>query len=345
MVIMICPGQEDALLRVATYHRRDFDLVVIRSPPREHAPVLPFIAQPFPTAPTSTLGTLGRLPAEIMAAICLFLDIHSCFQFRQVSRSARILVSGLPEYRHVAHHALEALRTVLRTRLAPHFNFRALYRLLCSTECQQCGSFGGFLFLPTAVRCCFQCLERSPQLGLLSLTHLAGASGISPARLRRLVPVLRTIPGLYSMQETSRQKRLHLVPNIVACEALKGLGIGPGKLRAAVPQSVNPGIDIVQRCMAATAFPSLDRASGQVEHGISCKGCQAAVEGDNAEEEDYDRRDWAYSRKGFLGHFQSCAEAQRLWINSCAGTVAFDEPEFTRRGGFLNELDSQGHPR
>lgn len=343
MAITICPDQEDALLRVATYHRRDFDLVVIRSPLREHAPVLPFIAQPFPTAPTSNPGTLGRLPAELMTAICLFLDIQSCFQFRQVSRWARILVSGLPEYRHVAHHALEALRAVLRTGLAPHFNFGALYRLLCSTECQQCGSFGGFLFLPTAARCCFQCLEHSPQLGLSSLSHVAGASGISPARLCRLVPVLRTISGFYGMQE--RQKRLHLVPNIVTREALKGLGIAPGKLRAAVPQSVHPAIDVVQRFMAATVFPSLDRASGQVEHGISCKGCQVAVEGDNPEEEAYDRRDLAYSRRGFLGHFQSCAEAQRLWMDSCAGTRAFDEPEFTRRGGFLDEPDSEGHPR
>ncbi|KAK3307222.1 uncharacterized protein B0T15DRAFT_395441 [Chaetomium strumarium] len=344
---MAIPKQEDALLRVAAYRRRDLEFSVLHSLPEVHEPVLPSIARAFATAPVSSLGalTFHRLPTEILALICLFLDVRACFRFRQVNRAARALVSGLVEYRTVVYHGLEALRAILRTRLDPHFTFRDLYQSLCSSKCQPCGAFGGFLFLPTAVRCCFKCLRNSPQLALLDFARLPTIPSlrkatffrtprVTPGVLRRLMPVLQTMSVYrYCTKNGPQHRRIDLVPAVVASEVLKGLGATSAdlekchwKMRAYPYQG--DGLSI--RYMAATAFPFLDRVSGRVEYGVSCRGCYVAAMA-HGSEQNFDCSDRVYSRKGFLDHFQSCPEAQRLWTGSCEGTVVLDGAELTTK--------------
>jgi hypothetical protein len=226
--------------------------------------------------------------------------------------------------------------------MATHLTVSDLYHPLCTMKCAMCGSFGGFLFLPTAKRCCFTCIESSPDLHVVTLSALSKASGISPNRLRRLLPIFQTIPGVYSINEKRCNKRLNLVAREAALKTLRTLGVGRCPPNAILEP---PGYYAVLRCMASTAFPYLDRATTEVQDGISCKGCQVAVEAASGNLAAYDRRDQAYSRKGFLDHFQSCTGAQSLWSASCGGTVAFDEPELTKRRGFLSELDCNGYPR
>ena len=94
MAVEIGPGQEDAILQVASYHCHDYDLAVIRSAPHEHIPIRTSIAQPFPTSPLSSLGALSAFPVEIVAVICLSMDVTSVFRFRQVNRLARNIASS-----------------------------------------------------------------------------------------------------------------------------------------------------------------------------------------------------------------------------------------------------------
>ena len=92
--------------------------------------------------------------------------------------------------------------------------------------------------------------------------------------------------------------------------------------------------------MATCGIPYLDTATGMVEVGLSCKGCQVLLEealftNKRRSTTPYIRRDAVYSREGFLEHFRRCEGAQALWASSKGGTVPFEEPAFTKQGGFL----------
>lgn len=341
MTVAINPNQYADVLRVAAYHRRDFDVIVVHSDPRQQSMVQPFISEPFLNPALATLGTLRHLPNEVLVEICSYLDALSSFRLRQVNRRARQVVSGLPAYRDLSKYGSEGLRTALRTGIAGWLLVSDLYRVLCTAECSQCGFFGPLLFLPTVERCCYRCLESSPNYRIISLSALSKVSGVSQSRLRQLVPVLRTIPGKYDIFRNYYKKRLNLVAERAVLQRLTSLGIQ----HLSTTISELRGGSTAFRCMMATAFPSLDRMSSNVQDGVSCKGCQAALETKSRENSNtmvpYELRDRSYSREKFLIHFESCEEAQKLWQASNVGTISVKEPACTRNSGFISRLEEE----
>lgn len=96
--------------------------------------------------------------------------------------------------------------------------------------------------------------------------------------------------------------------------------------------------------MGSCALPYYDKLNGVVEHGMSCAGCQLALEkdiiGTKGEKWASEARDKLYARNGFLEHFRWCEQAQLLWRSSCEGTTRPTElSEAVRRGGFFNNRD------
>jgi hypothetical protein len=87
--------------------------------------------------------------------------------------------------------------------------------------------------------------------------------------------------------------------------------------------------------MVSTAFPYPDRTTGQVDHGLMCKGCHFRRTF---------RAHCTYTKREFLRHFRACPRARVFWEASRGGTVEFGEPEVTKRGGTL-DLYSNGIPR
>ncbi|KAJ3532158.1 hypothetical protein NM208_g8563 [Fusarium decemcellulare] len=331
----------DARIKVCAYHRRDFDLVVIRSRPHEMQPVLSSLQTPFGTPSACGLGRLDRLPAEIISIILHHLDLLSHFRFRQLNRRARVLSTHLSprEYGPVLKHGPEGFRGLLRARLAQHFNITDLYSQLTRSRCELCGLFGGFLFLPTLTRCCFSCISLAPELSVLSLSYLATITSISAKRLDRLLEMkLHTVAGCYSIMDGRAGRPKVLMARQSALKTLRAklgtVNLAPVKLSHVYQES--------QRYMTATAFPYYDPETGEVDRGLSCKGCQIH------QEESFGSlrgRDHVFSRSDFLAHFPTCPEARRLWNESRGGTMPVDEPEFTRRGGYFQELGHDGLPR
>ena len=87
-------NHDDAIVRVASYHRRDFNLAVIHSnstitPPEST------LFESFTRDSVSTLGHLEVLPAEILTNISLLLDLQSAFQFSHVNTRAKDLIAGI----------------------------------------------------------------------------------------------------------------------------------------------------------------------------------------------------------------------------------------------------------
>lgn len=336
--------QADAVLRVAAYNRLDFKFALIGSPSSEHRPIRTSIVEAFPSSATANIGLLERLPTELVWKVCAALDVRSCFRLRQTNRRVRQYVSGMYEYRTVARHALESLWAVLRTGLSPRVTISALYQALCTRGCQICGAeFGGFLFLLTVTRCCFNCIESSSRLDLVSLADVAKGAGVSSYTLQRRLPALRTLPGTYTVERHTWNMRSWAVSCEQATDALTMFGVSRDSAA-----SFLSGVSKMreERYMASTPLPLFHRATAQVEHGVCCKGCrialedklygQMAVQGLDDESVDlWNRSDQLYSRQGYLNHFPTCPQSINLWRSSQGGTVAVDEPEFTRRRGYM----------
>ncbi|KAF5697248.1 hypothetical protein FMUND_15480 [Fusarium mundagurra] len=122
---------------------------------------------------TPNLGILARLPQELLESIVLQLDIDSYRRFRQVSRRARYLSTAITTYLRVLRHAPDALNALRRTDLSGHVSYSDIYTALTTTKCAFCGQFGDFLFLPTAKRCCFECLRKSPETALVNEARIS----------------------------------------------------------------------------------------------------------------------------------------------------------------------------
>lgn len=132
------------------------------------------------------------------------------------------------------------------------------------------------------------------------------------------------------MDETPRRRRIRIV---ATSHVIKTRDRRQDKENKSVAFYDIPKNDFL-RFMAVTALPFLDMANGHIQSGLCCKSCQVALEkgliGSKGELTAFAARDYVNSREGFLKHFRWCAEAQKLWVASEGGTLAVEEPEFTR---------------
>lgn len=320
-------NESDDILRVASYHRRDYDYAVIAANWAQHDTVRLSLFQMVRTSGNSGLGRLQRLPLELLSCICLSLDVQSAWHFHHTCRGARELMASIPQYRQVGEHAHACLWALLRSGLAPHIAISTLHSALSTELCLVCGSFGGFVFLPTAARCCLYCLESAPAFRIISLHSLCKAAGGLAAGLRKSYPVLRSIPGTYSSEAKRYVRRRYLVSGHHALAFPRQNEEEDARtMLETLPDS--PAL----RCMAATRLPYVSRVTGAAQLGRCCKGCQIAMEA-NPCDENFSRRERLYSRDGFLDHFQDCEEAKALWLSSEGGIAVVTEPEWTRLGG------------
>lgn len=330
----------DAIVRVCSYHRRDFDLVVVRSRPHDMEPVQASLQAPFETSPAGKLSNLERLPTELMWMVLRELDVRSLFDLRQASRQTRILATGLLEYGLVSKHGLEGLRGVLRAGLARYFTISDLYQALITSKCSTCDDFGGLLYLLTLERCCFSCLQSADHYRVLPPSAFAKMAHISPNRIKRSsVRILRTVPGIYNMMETPARRPKHLLSEDMAAQVLFA--------NKNITEDVIRNLDsrkeqADQRFMAATAFPWYDTKEDNLERGVCCKGCHVRLERLRGR---YNGNRWqVFSTRSFLSHFVSCVEAQVLWAESKGGSQKVQEPEFTRRCGYFRQSGPDGLP-
>jgi len=169
---------------------------------------------------------------------------------------------------------------------------------------------------------------------MMSFSAAKKRLGKSLQQYQSSIPILHTLPGIYSVEESSRKRRIRPVPEEQVTRKLlqiQGLSAEDSPTHPIVKEV----IPNTSRFMAATAMPWLDVGRCSVQYGVSCKGCQVAIEKNVSI--DFEARDWVFSKDGFLEHYQSCTEARELWKASCGGTIPFDEPELTKRGGCMND--------
>ncbi|KAF2274627.1 uncharacterized protein EI97DRAFT_95024 [Westerdykella ornata] len=309
--------QADAIVKTCSYHMNDFDRAVIWFPSGTHsgaAPV-PLVSREC----LSPLGDLDKLPLELIQCICLQLDMLSLFHLRQTSSRARQVINALHEYKVTATHALDAFCALLWTRSASRVTVSEFYKLLCTANCSICrGQYGNLVFLPTWIRCCSRCLwYNAPQLRVASVTYVKRTLELSKKSLANLPTVtLLPLPAIYPME---KRPSATIVSTYSA--ALEYVAKNSGS--TSIEEALDKLFDSSHiRYMACCALPTYDPQSLQVEYGVSCAGCQLALECDIITGElGADVRDMVYSREGFLKHFIWCEKAQLLWTESVNGAV------------------------
>ncbi|EQK99073.1 Cyclin-like F-box [Ophiocordyceps sinensis CO18] len=330
--------QTDAIVRAAAYHRKDYCRSVIWFSPREHVGIRPSIATPFPRNFNTGLGSLDRLPLELLHDVLLRLDMQSLFNFRQTNLRSRQMVHSLKQYQMVALHGLNLLCALLRTRLAIGVSLFDFYHALCTKICTFCGEFGGFISLLTWNRCCFECLQRAQETQVQTLAAMRKQFHLTKAEIRQLMS-FKTLAGIYSMKESPYKSRITVVS---VHQAMSVTGQQPRARAQAQP--AKRGRNQTLNFMGACALPYYDGRTGKVEDGMSCAGCQLALEkdiiGSRGEKWAFEARDKVYAQDGFLEHFPWCEQAQLLWRSSGQGNHQPTElPEAARRGGFFNERE------
>ncbi|KAK6952842.1 hypothetical protein Daesc_005136 [Daldinia eschscholtzii] len=330
--------QTDSIVRAAAYHRKDYCWSVIWFSPREHAGIRLSISTPFRRTSNTGLGSLDRLPLELLYNVLLCLDMSSLFNFRQTNLRSRQMVDSLKQYQMVVAHGLNLLCALLRTRLAIGVSLSDFYHALCAKACTFCGEFGGFMSLLTWNRCCFKCLQKAPEIRVQTLASVQKKFRLTKAELDQLTS-FKTLPGVYSMNESVHKSRIRVVSVYQATQ------VSGQRLHAlAQTQPANSGRYEKLNFMGSCALPYYDRRTGRAEHGMSCAGCQLALEkdiiGSRGEEWASEARDKVYTQYGFLEHFRWCEQAQLLWRSSGEGNNRLTElPEAARRGGFLKNRE------
>ncbi|KAL2271854.1 hypothetical protein VTJ83DRAFT_1225 [Remersonia thermophila] len=299
------------ILDVVSYNRTEFELPFVSVHRSQHKAVRSSLFQTLGRAADFELGTLGRLPFEILSLISLELDAASALRFSHVNRSAREVLAAVREFRELRDHGLEAFCVLLRTGLGRHVTARALHDALTTERCGLCGAFGGFVFLPTAARVCMACVASAPETRVTHLSRVADGAGVPADELVRggALPVLHTLPD-------SRKRIVAVRPH--ALDALRARGMSAEAAEAAVDRWPD---SLTLRFQAATTLPFLDRYRRQAQPGLSCKGCQMAFE-KSFSDDHLELRDRFYSRDEFLEHVEACGPAQKLLAAAQDGSPA-----------------------
>lgn len=246
------------------------------------------------------------------------------------------MVDSLKQYQMVVSHGLNLLCALFRTRLAIVISLFDFYKALCTKVCTHCEDFGGFISLLTWKRCCFKCLQEAPEMQVQTLATVRKQFHLNKVELEQLRS-FKNLPGIYTMNESIHKSRIAIVSvqqAILACR----------RQPHALAQDYLASLERNQKFnfMASYALPYYDKQSDKVDHGMSCAGCQLALEkyifSTRGEKWAFEARDKVYARDSFLEHFRWCEQAQLLWRSSDEGNSWPTElPEAARRGGYFNK--------
>ncbi|KAI0506230.1 hypothetical protein F5B22DRAFT_471880 [Xylaria bambusicola] len=171
------------------------------------------------TPPTTNIGLLSVLPLEILHEVISQLDILSLSHFRRLNRQAFELIGSHPAYRVIAKYARNALCGILAVKTGKWITCDTLYQILCTSKCEQCGDFGGYLYLITCRRVCFLCFTSNRAYLPMRLDHASWKFGLHHRVIKDL-PCVKIVYGRYSPDQ---RRPIHSV--LVDYESARDAGI------------------------------------------------------------------------------------------------------------------------
>lgn len=131
------------------------------------------------------------------------------------------MVDSLKQYQAVVSHGLNLLCALLRTRIATVISLSEFYEALCTKACTYCEEFAGFISLLTWKRCCFRCLQEAPETQVQTLAAVRKQFHLTKLQVDRLRS-FKTLPGIYSMNESAHKSRVAIASVQQAFSACSG---------------------------------------------------------------------------------------------------------------------------
>jgi hypothetical protein len=188
------------------------------------------------------------------------------------------LVESLPQYKAIRKHAYNALRGIIYIEAGQWTTCEMLYEKLCTAECEECGDFGGYLYILTCKRVCFLCLSEDKQYLPLRYRHAIRKLGLKRPILRTL-PNMKCIRGTYSPNEKKVRAHLKLVDSNCARSAgitlhgsISAMERYVSSMEVQDPFDGKSGNPL--RFVAIVRTPWLNESSQELEWGFHCTGCQ-----------------------------------------------------------------------
>lgn len=297
-----CP-EEEVLSHLA--HRPSY---ILKGAIALHGPVAPALSS-FQRTFKSSIGRLDNLPVELLHETLNYLDLRSLCFLSRASVRGKAIVESLPAYRDVLSHAGHVLHTLSRTKVIGMHSVARLHSALCTDRCASCGNYGAFLFLLSADRCCFACLLMNQSLWMIPPTLARDCFDLTKHDSKAL-PILRSIPGVYSVRNKISRKRPILLTSVGAAKELALRVHGSTKALENISAAKQSHMSIQNfrkytRLVAAPLEPlsqdplTLDHTSnipqdefngmghvpypsmskcGTVENGLWCRGCERTFE-------------------------------------------------------------------
>ena len=148
--------------------------------------------------PKTNLGALDVFPLEFLQMALSQLDVRTLADFRRINQLAMEAVDSVLQYKAITTYARNALHGILSIETGQWISCETLYERLCRAECEQCGDFGGYLYILACRRVCF-CLSANNKYLPLSHSEAIRKFGVNRSILNTL-PQMRsvTVPGTYS---------------------------------------------------------------------------------------------------------------------------------------------------
>lgn len=245
--------------------------------------------------PEVDLGSLNLLPLELLYSVMASLDLCSISTLRMVNRQSLMTVDTFPPFKCINKHAHPALRGALMIHSAKWITCEKLFKIICTSECETCGDFAGYVYLITCKRVCFLCLSQDDNYLPYTFT---GRKSRAFSRILDILPHMRSISGIYSPNEKQESRQLCLwdresVQQCGDLEVMKRVGRVASK--AFDGKSGNK-----LRFMAIVEAPVLDHQTGKTESGVYCSGCRDSI---GQRSQHFRRR---YSSKPFVSHIKEC---------------------------------------
>ena len=166
----------------------------------------------------SSLGSLQKLPMEMLVAVLVQFDMETLTAFRQVSQSAMRVVNSIPQYCIVAVSAPDLIRAVLSLKTGRYISCQLLYDTLCTNECDTCRKIGGYVYLVTCKRVCLLCFTENKAYLPLLRSHVVQRFAPDKTKFKN-IPQFKCPPGIYSENMNSCWNRTLLFDHELAKRA------------------------------------------------------------------------------------------------------------------------------
>ena len=238
----------------------------------------------------SSIGSLDRLPLELLHWILGLLDAQSVSRVSRVSLRGKAIVESLPAYQCLIGHAPKLLGALGRIQQIKIHSISTLQATLFSERCVSCKHHGAFVFLPTCERCCFGCLHWNPLLWVIPPAEAEIWFDLTTREVKE-IPTMKSIPRANSVAHPTSRRTIQEFVSVRAAnelsitarrfpeKMLKGMAkvyYSFGWLQGAPLPLPYKGLNSAFWGLASTPCPSIS-TNRAVEHGLWCRGCERLV--------------------------------------------------------------------